>query len=80
MARKIKKVNNVKVYYDHVGNTLNVWFDDPIKEYTSEEMGDNVVLNKDRKGHVIGFEKINFRTHTTKGSVIPSLPVELFVS
>ncbi len=52
----------VKVYYDHAGNTLTVWFTDPQQEYVSEETGDEVVLMKDKSGRVIGFEKLNFVT------------------
>lgn len=55
MAKK-----EIKIYYDPCGNTLNVWFDDPGKEYICEETGAEVVLVKDRKGKVIGFEKLNF--------------------
>jgi uncharacterized protein YuzE len=50
----------VKVYYDHEGNTLTVWFGDPQEEYIAEETGDEVVLMKDKQGKVIGFEKLNF--------------------
>jgi hypothetical protein len=50
----------VKLFYDHVGNTLTVWFDNPQEEYVCEETGEEVVLMKDRSGRVIGFEKLNF--------------------
>lgn len=50
----------VKVYYDQTGNTLTVWFGEPQDEYVSEETGDEVILMKDKQGHVIGFEKLNF--------------------
>jgi hypothetical protein len=50
----------VKLFYDHVGNTLTVWFDNPRDEYICEETGDEVVLMKDKSGRVIGFEKLNF--------------------
>lgn len=71
------KINTIKIYYDSLGNTLNVWFDNPQKEYISEETGDEVILNKDKKGKVIGFEKLNFSR--TSGSLIKSLPVEVLV-
>jgi hypothetical protein len=35
---------NVKVFYDHVGNTLTVWFDNPQEECICEETGDEVVF------------------------------------
>ena len=53
-------MEQVKVFYDRVGNTLTVWFGDPQEEYVCEETGDEVVLIKDRAGRVIGFEKLNF--------------------
>lgn len=50
---KIKAVFNKKV------NTLDVWFDDSSKEFISEETGEEVILKKDKKNRVIGFEKLN---------------------
>ncbi len=50
----------VKVFYDHAGNTLTVWFGDPKNEYVCEETSEEVVLMKDKTGHVLGFEKLNF--------------------
>ncbi len=56
---------SVKVYYDHEGNTLTVWFGNPADEYEVEETGDEVVLMKDIHGRVIGFEKLNFSQQTS---------------
>lgn len=53
-------MEQVKVFHDRIGNTLTVWFGEPQAEYICEETGDEVVLMKDRTGHVIGFEKLNF--------------------
>ncbi len=50
----------VKVFYDQEGNTLTVWFGNPRDEYVCEETGEEVILMKDKKGHVIGFEKLNY--------------------
>jgi uncharacterized protein YuzE len=50
----------VKVYYDREGNTLTVWFGNPKDEYVCEETGEEVILMKDKKGRVIGFEKLNY--------------------
>ncbi|MBA4313568.1 MAG: DUF2283 domain-containing protein [Chlorobiaceae bacterium] len=54
-------MEQVKVYYDHVGNTITVWLGDPKEEHLCEEIGDDVILMKDKAGKVIGFEKINFK-------------------
>jgi hypothetical protein len=53
-------MEQVKVFYDHKGNTLTVWFGNMHDEYVCEETGDEVILMKDLQGHVIGFEKLNF--------------------
>jgi uncharacterized protein YuzE len=50
----------VNVYYDPKGRTLTVWFGPPQAEYVCEETGDEVVLMKDQKGRVIGFERLNY--------------------
>jgi uncharacterized protein YuzE len=50
----------VKVYYDQVGNSLTVWFDDPENEFVAEETGEEIILMKNKHGAVIGFEKLNF--------------------
>ncbi len=50
----------VRVFYDHVGNTLTVWFEDSRLEAVAEETGEEIILMKDDRGRVIGFEKLNF--------------------
>ena len=55
----------VKVFYDQEGNTLTVWFGNPEDEYIVEETGEEVVLMKDKKGNVIGFEKLNYKLPQT---------------
>ena len=71
-------MEKIRVYYDEVGNTLNVWFDDPRKEVISEEVGDEVILNKDKNGRVIGFEKLNF-VSSPEELKIKKIPVEILV-
>lgn len=50
----------LKIFYDRQAKTLTVWFDDPVKEHSAEETGEEVILIKDREGRVIGFERLNF--------------------
>jgi uncharacterized protein YuzE len=52
-------MEQIKVYYDEIGRTLTVWFDDPQMEAIAEEIGDDVVLMKSGDGKVLGFEKLN---------------------
>ncbi len=69
-------MEKVRVYYDRTGNTLTVWFDDPSKEHICEEIDDDVVLMKDRRGRVIGFERLNYLTKKQLQSQ-ENVPVEV---
>ena len=60
-------MDKIRVYYDRTGNTLTVWFDDPNKEHICEEIDDDVVLMKDRRGRVLGFERLNYLTRKRQG-------------
>jgi uncharacterized protein YuzE len=66
-------MDKVRVFFDREGNTLSVWFEDPKKEHVCEESDDDVVLVKDRRGRVIGFERLNFLTakQLEEGGSIP---------
>lgn len=55
-------MDKVRVFFDREGNTLSVWFAEPQKEHFCQESDDDVVLVKDRRGRVIGFERLNFLT------------------
>ena len=56
------KRSKVKIFLDPIGDTINIWWDDPKKAYISEESDspDLDVLVKDKEGKIIGFEKIGF--------------------
>ena len=66
-------MDKLRVYHDRRGNTLSVWFDDPAKESVCEEIDDDVVLVKDRRGRVIGFERLNYlsRKQQEQGEPVP---------
>ena len=69
-------MDKLRVYFDREGNTLTVWFDDPKKEAVCEETDDDVVLMKDRRGRVIGFERLNYLTAKQRADG-KSIPVEV---
>jgi uncharacterized protein YuzE len=71
-------LDKLRVYFDREGNTLSVWFDDPKKEHACEESEDDVVLIKDRRGRVIGFERLNFLSAKQRKEGV-SIPVEVQV-
>ena len=71
-------MDKVRVYHDRTGNTLSVWFDDPKKEHICEEIGDDMILMKDRRGRVIGFERLNYLSRKQQGQG-GNIPVEVRV-
>lgn len=52
-------MEKITVIFNKIGNTIDVWFDDPKKEVVCEEVGEGIILRKDKKGNIIGFEKLN---------------------
>ncbi len=69
-------MGKVRVYFDRVGNSLSVWFDDPNKEHICEETDDDIILIKDRRGRVIGFERLNYLSGREL-KLAESIPVEV---
>lgn len=56
-----KTKREVKIYIDPVANTFNIWWDDPKKAYSSEEVDSlyrNDVIVKDKAGRPISLEVI----------------------
>lgn len=70
-------MDKVKLYYHRESDTLDIWFDNPSEEASSEEAGDGTILKKNSSGRVIGVEKL----YVTKSLGIKQpLPVEVVVS
>lgn len=67
-------MGKIKLYYDEKGKTLSVWFDASEKEVVSEEVGDGIILSKDKEGKVIGFEKLY--VDIPKQKIAQSIPLE----
>ena len=61
----------VKIYFDPIGNTMNIWWGNPKDAFSSEEVDSkyrNDVIIKDKKGRPISLE------------IIGVLPKELNIS
>jgi hypothetical protein len=71
-------VDKVRVYHDRIGNTPTVWFDDPAKEAVCQEIDEDVVLMKNRRGRIIGFERLNYLSRKQHEQRV-QLPVEVQV-
>ena len=56
-----KAKQNLKIYIDPIANTFNIWWDNPKKAYSSEEVDSlsrNDVIVKDKQGRPISLEVI----------------------
>jgi hypothetical protein len=52
---------HIRVIHDPIGETLTVYWDDPEHEEVCEEVGQGIILIKDARGEVIGFERLYFK-------------------
>jgi hypothetical protein len=55
---------HIKVIRDPIGKTLTVYGDNPDHEEVCEEVGNGIILIKDARGEVIGFERLSFKSST----------------
>jgi hypothetical protein len=70
-------MDKVMVHYHKDTDTMDVWFGNPNDEYICEEAGEGFILKKDKKGNIIGIEKL----YVTKTLGIKQpLPVEVVVA
>ena len=69
---------NFKLEYDKEGDILYVTKGQLTKEDTSEELGDDVVIWKNKKSHdVSGFTVLNFSKRSSKKTGKINLPFEV---
>ncbi|MBD3155621.1 MAG: DUF2283 domain-containing protein [Candidatus Aenigmarchaeota archaeon] len=52
-------MEKMTIVFNKMGNTIDIWFDDPKKEFICEETGEEIILKKDKKGKIIGLERLN---------------------
>jgi uncharacterized protein YuzE len=70
-------MDKVVVYYHKETDTMDIWFGNPEDEFLCEEVGEGVILKKDKEGKVIGIEKL----YVIKALGIKQpLPVEVVVA
>ena len=72
-------MEKLTIVYDKVGNTLDVWFGSPRKAIC-EEIGGGLILKKDDKGNVVGFEKLNYVKEGEREEEIRGIPLEVMMA
>ena len=72
-------MDKVIIHYHKQTDTMDIWFGNPTDEYFCEEVGEGIILKKDKNGKVIGIEKL-YVTKTLGLSIEQPLPVEVVMS
>jgi hypothetical protein len=64
-------------YSSAIGSTLTTWFDDPNKESIAEEIGEEIILMKDKDGKILGIEKLNVSLESAQNVqfAVETLPI-----
>ena len=70
-------MEKIVVYYHKDSDTMDVWFGNPEDEVICEEVGEGIILKKDKNGKTIGIEKLY--VSKTLGINKP-LPLEIVVA
>jgi len=68
-------MEKVIIRYNRETDTLDIWFGNPRDEFICEEIGDGIILKKDKKGNVIGIEKL----YISKRIGVSPFPLEVMV-
>lgn len=55
-------MKTLRIYYFKETDSMDIWFDQPTKEYIGDEVNDHILLKKDKEGNVIGIEIISLST------------------
>lgn len=66
-----ENVKTLRIYYFKETDSMDIWFDEPTKEYICEEVNDFILLKKDKEGDVIGIEIISLSTLAKKPVEVP---------
>ena len=63
-------VRILRIYYFKETDSMDIWLNEPTKEYTCEELDDHILLKRNKGGDVIGIEILSL-------SKLAKVPVEV---
>lgn len=70
-------MEKVKLFYHRETDSMDIWFSDPAEEVSCDEVGEGIILKKNKDGNTIGIEKL----YVTKTMGISApLPVEIVMA
>ncbi|MCK9266187.1 DUF2283 domain-containing protein [bacterium] len=68
-------MERVIIKYQKESDSMDIWFGNPEDEYICEEAGEGIIFKKDKKGKIIGIERL----YVSKILGVSSFPVEVTV-
>ncbi|MGB9759755.1 MAG: DUF2283 domain-containing protein [Thermoproteota archaeon] len=66
-----KGIKKLRIYYFKETDSMDIWFDEPCKEYVCEEVDDFILIKRNKDGDIIGIEIINLSMLAKKPIEIP---------
>jgi len=68
-------MDTIKITYDDIGNTLDIWFTKPSKNIICDDLDNDTIVKRDIKGKIVGIEILNYIPN--KKESVDSIPLEL---
>ncbi|MCH8318302.1 MAG: DUF2283 domain-containing protein [Bacteroidetes bacterium] len=68
-------MDTIKITYDNIGNTLDIWFTKPSKNIICDDLDNDTIVKRDIKGKIVGIEILNYISN--KKESVDSIPLEL---
>jgi len=75
MKQPKNRMDTIKITYDNLGNTLDIWFTKPTNDIICDDLENEMIVKRDKSGNILGIEVLNYVKN--KQTNVESLPVEL---
>ncbi|MBW8049183.1 MAG: DUF2283 domain-containing protein [Cytophagales bacterium] len=70
-------MDTIKITYDNIGNTLDIWFTKPSKNIICDDLDNDTIIKRDLDGKIVGIEILNYIKN--KQEIVDSIPLELML-
>ena len=68
-------MDTIKITYDNIENTLDIWFTKPSKNIICDDLDNDTIVKRDLDGKIVGIEILNYIKN--KQVSVDSIPLEL---
>lgn len=70
-------MEQIKITYDNIGNTLDIWFTKPSKDIICDDLDNDTIVKRDLNGKIVGIEILNYVKNDKE--IVDSIPLELTI-